>query len=201
MQMIAGKSMRTAKANAPNILIVLLDDVGFGQVSTFGGPVNTPTLQRLADEGVRYNRFHTTARCSPSRVALLTGRNHHSVHTGCITELSTGFPGYDGILPKDAALAAETLKQNGYNTYCVGKWHLAPKETMTAAGPYDRWPLGRGFEGYYGFLVSGTHQYMEFSPPRGRDEGRVGKTMMLIPEVSEAMRSDLSRIAYRWHPF
>src|SRR5882724_4250809 len=119
-------SLPTAPPGAPNVLLVLLDDVGFGQTSTFGGPVNTPTLQKLADEGLRYNRFHTTALCSPTRAALLSGRNHHSVHTGCITELSTGFPGYDGELPKDAALIAETLKQNGYNTAAFGKWHNTP---------------------------------------------------------------------------
>ena len=99
-------------AGAPNVLVVLLDDVGFGQTSTFGGPVSTPTLQRLADEGLRYNRFHTTALCSPTRAALLSGRNHHSVHTGCITELATGFPGYDGQWPREAACVAEILKEN-----------------------------------------------------------------------------------------
>ncbi|HKN78282.1 MAG TPA: sulfatase-like hydrolase/transferase, partial [Lysobacter sp.] len=102
-------SLPTAPPGAPNVLLVLLDDVGFGQTSTFGGPVHTPTLQRLADEGLRYNRFHTTALCSPTRAALLSGRNHHSVHTGCITELATGFPGYDGQWPGEAACVAEIL--------------------------------------------------------------------------------------------
>src|SRR2546427_11757542 len=109
-------TLRAPPAEAPNVLLILLDDVGFGHASPFGGPVQTPALQALADQGLRYNRFHTTALCSPTRAALLSGRNHHSMHTGCITELSTGFPGYDGILPKDAALIAETLRQNGYNT-------------------------------------------------------------------------------------
>src|SRR5256714_10479865 len=100
-------SLPTPPAGAPNVLLVLLDDVGFGQINTFGGPANTPTLQRLADEGLRYNRFHTTALCSPTRAAILSGRNHHSVHSGVITEMSTGFPGYDGTWPREAASVAE----------------------------------------------------------------------------------------------
>ena len=124
-----------------SVFLILLDDVGFGHTSTFGGPVNTPTLQRLADEGLRYNRFHTTALCSPSRAALLTGRNHHSVHTGCITELSTGFPSYDGEMPKDAAVVAETLKQNGYNTAAFGKWHNTPDYETARLVPSTAGPL------------------------------------------------------------
>jgi arylsulfatase len=145
-------AMPPAPEGAPNILLVLLDDVGFGHTSAFGGPVNTPALQRLADEGLRYNRFHTTALCSPTRAALLTGRNHHSVHTGIITELATGFPGYDGILPKDAAVVAETLRQNGYNTAAFGKWHNTPDNETSAAGPFDRWPTGLGFDYFWGFM-------------------------------------------------
>jgi arylsulfatase len=152
-------SMPSAPEGAPNVLLVLLDDVGFGHTSTFGGPVNTPTLQRLADEGLRYNRFHTTALCSPTRAALLTGRNHHSVHTGCITELSTGFPGYDGVLPKDAALVAETLRQNGYNTAAFGKWHNTPDYETSPAGPFDRWPTGLGFEHFWGFMGGEANQW------------------------------------------
>jgi len=123
---------------APNVLLVLLDDVGFGQTSTFGGPANTPTLQRLADEGLRYNRFHTTALCSPTRAALLSGRNHHSVHTGCITEMATGFPGYDAQWPKEAACVAEILKGNQYATAAFGKWHNTPDHELGAGGPYDQ---------------------------------------------------------------
>jgi arylsulfatase A-like enzyme len=145
-------AMPAAPTGAPNVLLILLDDIGFGHTSTFGGPVNTPTLQLLADGGLRYNRFHTTALCSPSRAALLTGRNHHSVHTGCITELSTGFPGYDGEMPKDAAVVAETLKQNGYNTAAFGKWHNTPDYETSPAGPFDRWPTGLGFEYFWGFM-------------------------------------------------
>ena len=152
----------SAPEGAPNILLVLLDDVGFGHTSTFGGPVNTPVLQRLADEGLRYNRFHTTALCSPTRAALLTGRNHHSVHTGIIMELATGFPGYDGKMPKDAACVAETLKQNGYSTAAFGKWHNTPDYEISAAGPFDRWPTGLGFEHWWGFQGGETNNW---NPP------------------------------------
>ena len=123
-------TLRTPPAGAPNVLLVLLDDVGFGQAGTFGGPANTPTLQRLADEGLRYNRFHTTALCSPTRAALLSGRNHHSVHTGVITEMATGFPGYDGSWPREAACIAEILKANQYSTAAFGKWHNTPDHEL-----------------------------------------------------------------------
>ncbi len=151
--------MPSAPAGAPNVLLILLDDIGFGHAKTFGGPVNTPTLQRLADEGVRYNRFHTTALCSPSRAALLTGRNHHSAHTGTIMELATGFPGYDGRIPREAACVAETLKQNGYNTAAFGKWHNTPDYEVSAAGPFDRWPTGLGFEHWWGFQGGEASQW------------------------------------------
>src|SRR5438105_12920886 len=124
-------SLPTAPAGAPNVLLILLDDVGFGQTSTFGGPTNTPTLQRLADEGLRYNRFHTTALCSPTRAAMLSGHNHHSVHTGVITEMATGFPGYDGSWPREAASVAETLKANQYSTAAFGKWHNTPDHELS----------------------------------------------------------------------
>src|SRR4029453_14383902 len=136
-------SLPAPPAGAPNVLLVLLDDVGFGQTSTFGGPANTPTLQRLADEGLRYHRFHTTALCSPSRAAMLSGRNHHSVHTGVITEMATGFPGYDGTWPPQAASIAEILRGNHYSTAAFGKWHNTPDHELSAAGPFDRWPTGK----------------------------------------------------------
>ena len=125
----------TAPKNAPNVLLVLLDDVGFGQASTFGGSVETPNLTRLAEKGLRYNQFHTTALCSPTRAALLTGRNHHSVGTGVVAELATGYPGYTTILPKSAATVAEVLRQNGYNTAAFGKWHNTPDYETSAVGP------------------------------------------------------------------
>jgi arylsulfatase len=155
-------AMASAPEGAPNVLLVLLDDVGFGHTSTFGGPVHTPTLQKLADEGLRYNRFHTTALCSPTRAAVLTGRNHHSVHTGIIMELATGFPGYNGRLPKSAACVAETLKQNGYSTAAFGKWHNTPDYEISAAGPFDRWPTGLGFEYWWGFQGGEANQW---NPP------------------------------------
>ncbi|MBR8840743.1 MAG: arylsulfatase [Stigonema ocellatum SAG 48.90 = DSM 106950] len=149
----------TAPKNAPNVLLVLLDDVGFGQASTFGGPVETPNLTRLAEKGLRYNQFHTTALCSPTRAALLTGRNHHSVGTGVVEELATGFPGYTTILPKSAATVAEVLRQNGYNTAAFGKWHNTPDYETSAVGPFDRWPTWLGFEYFYGFLGGDTNQW------------------------------------------
>jgi len=152
-------SLPTPPAGAPNVLLVLLDDVGFGQTSTFGGPAHTPTLQKLADEGLRYNRFHTTALCSPTRAALLSGRNHHSVHTGCITELATGFPGYDGQWARDAACVAEILRGNQYATAAFGKWHNTPDHELGAGGPYDRWPVGKGFDYFYGFQGGESNQW------------------------------------------
>jgi arylsulfatase A-like enzyme len=152
-------SLRTPPAGAPNVLLVLLDDVGFGQAGTFGGPANTPTLQRLADEGLRYNRFHTTALCSPTRAALLSGRNHHSVHTGVITEMATGFPGYDGSWPREAACIAEILKANQYSTAAFGKWHNTPDHELGAPGPFDRWPVGKGFDYFFGFQGGESSQW------------------------------------------
>jgi arylsulfatase len=152
-------ALPTPPAGAPNVLLVLLDDVGFGQASTFGGPANTPTLQRLADEGLRYNRFHTTALCSPTRAALLSGRNHHSVHTGVITEMATGFPGYDGSWPREAASIAEILRGNHYSTAAFGKWHNTPDHELSAAGPFDRWPTGKGFDYWYGFQGGEASQW------------------------------------------
>jgi arylsulfatase len=144
---------------APNVLLVLLDDVGFGQASTFGGPIQTPSLDKLARNGLRYNQFHTTALCSPTRAALLTGRNHHSVGTGVIVEFATGFDGYNAIMPKSAATVAEVLRQNGYNTSAYGKWHNVPEHETSMAGPFDRWPTRMGFEYFYGFFGGDTNQW------------------------------------------
>lgn len=144
---------------APNVIFFVLDDVGYGQLSNFGGLVETPVIDSLAKNGLRYTNMHTTALCSPSRGCIITGRNHHSLGLASITETSTGYPGYNGILPFDKGMLSEMLLQKGYNTFCVGKWHLSPPEHETAAGPYDRWPLGRGFERYYGFLGGDTNQW------------------------------------------
>lgn len=164
--------------DAPNIVVVLLDDVGFGTCGTFGGPVPTPALDRVAQNGVRLNQFHTTALCSPTRAAMLTGRNHHSVHMGNIPEGASGFPGYDCIIPKEAASVAEILRHYGYSTGAFGKWHLTPVHEQTLTGPFDRWPSGLGFERFYGILSAEASQYeppmfdqtMPVMPYEGRDD-------------------------------
>jgi arylsulfatase A-like enzyme len=146
-------------AGAPNVLIVLLDDVGFGASSAFGGPCHTPIAERMAAEGLRYTRFHTTALCSPTRAALLTGRNHHAVGMGGITEIATSAPGYNSIIPNTAAPLAKTLKLNGYATAQFGKCHEVPVWETSSAGPFDRWPTGSGFEHFYGFVGGETNQW------------------------------------------
>lgn len=148
-----------AAKGSPNVLLVLLDDVGFGMCSTFGGPVPTPHMERLAANGLKYNRFHTTALCSPTRGALLCGRNHHSCATGVIIEMGTGYPGYTGIVPRNTALVSQTLRDNGYATAMFGKWHNTPEPDISPAGPFDRWPTGLGFDTFYGFNQGETHQY------------------------------------------
>lgn len=146
-------------ADAPNIILIMLDDVGFGSFGTFGGPVPTPTLDDVAESGIRYNQFHTTALCSPTRAALLTGRNHHSVHMGAIPEAANSFPAYDSMIPKSTATVAEILRQNGYATACIGKWHLTPIWEQGPAGPFDRWPTGMGFDRFYGIINAEASQY------------------------------------------
>jgi len=148
-----------APKGASNVLLIMLDDVGFGMCSTFGGPVPTPHMDKLADNGLRYIRFHTTALCSPTRAAVLTGRNHHSCGTGVIIEMGTGYPGYTGIIPKSTALVSQTLRDNGYATGMFGKWHNTPEPDISPAGPFDRWPTGLGFDYFYGFNQGETHQY------------------------------------------
>jgi arylsulfatase len=151
--------LKQAPQGAPNVVIVMLDDVGFGAASTFGGPVPTPALEALAKGGLRYNRFHTTAICSPTRAALLTGRNPHAVGIGAVLNMPSPYPGYSGLLPRSAATVAEILRQNGYATGAFGKWHLAPEWETTPTGPYDHWPLQQGFDHFYGFLPAETDQY------------------------------------------
>jgi arylsulfatase len=148
-------------AGAPNVVLIILDDVGFGAPSAFGGIIRTPTLDSLANNGIRYTNFHTAAICAPTRSALLTGRNSHFVHEGGFSHIamSAGFPGYDGRIPPSAGTLAEILKDNGYNTFAVGKYGLTPDEDATDAGPFDRWPSGKGFEHFFGFLGSQTDQY------------------------------------------
>jgi arylsulfatase A-like enzyme len=148
-----------APKGAPNILLILTDDVGFGASSTFGGPIQTPTFQQLANEGLRYNTFHTTALCSPTRAALITGRNHHSCASGVITEMATGYPGYNSLVPKSCGSVGEVLKENGYNTAWFGKMHNVPDWMSSQAGPFDLWPTGLGFEYFYGFLGGDSDQW------------------------------------------
>ncbi len=145
--------------DAPNILIVLLDDVGFGLPDTFGGEIATPNLTRLANEGISYNTFHTTSICSPTRAALLTGRNHQRVGSGTIAERALDWDGYAGVIPKSAATVAEVLRDYGYKTAAFGKWHNTPATETTAMGPFERWPTGYGFDYFYGFLAGETSQY------------------------------------------
>jgi arylsulfatase A-like enzyme len=170
-QGVIGKTLNESKewwappvkppAGAPNIVWILLDDVGFGASSAFGGVIRTPTLDSLANNGLRYTNFHTAAICAPTRSALLTGRNSHFVHEGGFSHiaLSAGFPGYDGRIPSRDGTIAEILRDNGYNTFAVGKYGLTPDEDATDVGPFDRWPGGKGFEHFFGFLGSQTDQY------------------------------------------
>ncbi len=172
----------TAPAGAPNVVLVLTDDVGFGAASTFGGAIPTPHLDQLADEGLRFNRFHTTAMCSPTRAALLTGRNHHAVGNGIVANLTTGFPGYNNLMPKSAATIAEVLRQHGYNTAMFGKHHNAPEAHVSAAGPFDMWPTGLGFEYFFGFMAAETNQftpalYRGITPVPTLEEGVLDKAL------------------------
>jgi len=145
--------------DAPNIVIILTDDTGFGNPSTFGGPINTPTLDRLADDGVKYNNFHTTAMCSPTRASILTGRNHHHVGYGQIAEFSTDWDGYIGAIPRETATLPQILGAYGYTSGAFGKWHNTPITDLTPSGPFDQWPTGLGFNYFYGFMAGEASQY------------------------------------------
>jgi len=146
-------------AGAPNVVIVLIDDIGFGHSSAFGGPIKMPTLEKLAGSGLRYNCFHTTALCSPTRTALLTGHNHHPNNAGAIMEVATAFPGNTGVRPRNITTLAEILRQNGYSTAAFGKYHETPPWEVSVSGPYDRWPTGSGFDKFYGFIGGETNQW------------------------------------------
>jgi arylsulfatase len=181
---------------SPNVLLIVLDDVGFGSFEVFGGPVPSPGLTRVTSEGLTYNTFHTTALCSPTRAAILTGRNHHRVHMGAIPEIANSFPGYDSAIPPEAATVAEVLKHHGYATSCFGKWHLTPTWEQSPAGPFTRWPTGMGFDRFYGILGAECSQYeppvydqtTPISPHLGRDdyhltEDLVDQTLTWIDRV------------------
>ena len=148
-----------APAGVPNVVIVLIDDIGFGATAPFGGAITTPTFTRLANNGLRFNRFHTTALCSPTRAALLSGRNHHNVNVGSVMEIATGFPGNLGMRPNDAKYFAETLRHNGYSTAAFGKWHETPTWEVSVSGPFFRWPTNSGFDKFYGFIGGETNQW------------------------------------------
>lgn len=183
----------TAPEGAPNVLLVLLDDVGYGWSSAFGGLVDMPVAERLARGGLKYCQFHTTALCSPSRAALLTGRNHHSVSSGNIGELATGFPGYTGIIPKSCATVAELLGQNGYATGWWGKNHNVPDNQTSPAGPFDNWPTHRGFDYFYGFIGGEADQ---FKPAlyRGTEPVEAGRS----PEEGYHLTRDLADDCIGW---
>ncbi|GLI27196.1 arylsulfatase [Agromyces rhizosphaerae] len=180
-------------AGAPNVLIVMLDDVGFGASSAFGGPADCPTAERLAASGLKFNRFHTTALCSPSRQALLTGRNHHSVGMGGITEIATSAPGYNSIRPNTAAPLAETLRLNGYSTAQFGKCHEVPVWEASPQGPFDHWPTGSGFEHFYGFIAGETNQYAP-----SIHEGTVAVEPDRTPEEGYHFTEDMTDRAIAW---
>jgi arylsulfatase A-like enzyme len=185
-----------AVPGTPNVLMIVLDDTGFGQLGCYGSPISTPNFDALAANGLRYSNMHTTALCSPSRSCIVTGRNHHSNSMAAITELASGYPGYNGVVPFENGFLSEMLLGHGYSTFMVGKWHLTPSNHETAAGPYDRWPLARGFERFYGFLGGDTSQWYpdlvhdnhQVEPPATPDEGYhltedlVDKSMQFIAD-------------------
>jgi arylsulfatase len=180
-------------SDAPNVLVILLDDVGFGASSAFGGPCQTPTAERLASEGLKYLRFHTTALCSPTRAALLTGRNHHAVGMGGITEIATSAPGYNSLRPNTCAPLAETLKLNGYSTAQFGKCHEVPVFEATPIGPFDHWPTGSGFEHFFGFIGGENNQYYP-----ALYQGTTAVEPDRTPEEGYHLMEDLADKAISW---
>lgn len=176
-----------AGKGSPNILVVLFDDMGFGSLGCYGSEISTPNIDALASRGLIYNNFHTTALCSPTRASLLTGRDHHAVGMSTIANADSGFPSKRGLIRHNAATIAEMLREEGYSTYAVGKWHLAPSDQLSAVGPFDHWPLGRGFEKYYGFLEALTDQ---FRPSLTRDNQHVAQPKP--PEEGYTLNEDLA---------
>jgi arylsulfatase len=193
--MTAPTASQPASAGRPNVLLVLLDDSGYGQTGTFGGLIPTPTLDALAASGLRFTRFHVAALCSPTRASLLTGRNNHAVGMGTITNWSTDSPGYNASIPASAAMVSEIVRRNGYATASIGKWHLIPDPETTPAGPFDHWPTHQGFDYFYGFIGGETDQWhpelVEGTKP----------TMMVPPEGRErdfTLTEDLADHARAW---
>ena len=182
-----------APSGAPHVVVVLIDDMGFGASTPYGGPCEMPTAQRLADEGLRYSRFHVTSLCSPTRQALLTGRNHHSVGMGVTSEMSTPEPGYHGFRPASAATIAQILGGNGYSTSAFGKWHQTPPVEVSPSGPFTRWPTGEGFDHFYGFMgAEMNHWYPQlFEGTRPVEPDR-------LPEDGYHLSEDLVDHAIDW---
>ncbi|TDE14912.1 arylsulfatase [Jiangella asiatica] len=186
-------------AGRPNVVFLVLDDIGFSSLGSYGSEIATPTMDELAARGVQFTNFHATALCSPTRACLLTGRNHHAVGMAYLSHVDDGYPGYRGRVGHDCATLAEMLVAGGYNTMAVGKWHLAPMDQTTAAGPYDQWPLGRGFERYYGFMEALTdHYYPELyhdnhqtTAPRTPEDG-YHLTADLVDKSCEFLRDQTS---------
>lgn len=176
---VSGRHETPFRPNAPNVVVVVLDDTGFAQLGCYGSDISTPSIDELADRGVRLSNFHTTAVCSPTRACLLTGRNHHRVGVGMLPDLPMNFPGYTGRIPSSAGTLAEVLRDVGYATFAVGKWHLTPRDQRSPSGPFDNWPLGKGFEHYYGFLGGDANHWAPelvrgnsyVDPPRTPSEG------------------------------
>jgi arylsulfatase A-like enzyme len=181
----------SAPKGAPNVVVFLIDDIGFGHASTFGGAIPTPTLDRLASQGLKYNRFHTTALCSPTRVAILTGRNHHTNNAGAIMEIATAFPGNTGVRPQSVTPLAEILRQNGYSTGAFGKYHETAPWEVSVSGPFDRWPTHSGFDKFYGFIGGETNQWA----PLVHD----GTTQVEVPhDPNYHFTTDMTNQAIQW---
>jgi arylsulfatase A-like enzyme len=176
---------QTGTPARPNVVFIVLDDVGFADLGCYGSEISTPNMDRLAAGGLRYNNFHTTALCSPTRAALLTGRNHHTVGMRAISNIISAEENTRGKVTKKAAMLPELLREVGYNTFALGKWHLAPMHETTPAGPYDNWPLGRGFDRFYGFLDAETDQW---APALTYDNHRIDppNRTRIVPSNSSA---------------
>lgn len=185
-----------APKNAPNIVLILLDDIGFADTSTFGGEAQTPDLDRLAAKGLRYNNFNTAAKCSPTRAALLTGRNHHRVGFGMISDMAGGYPGYNAVWKRNTASIAEVLRQSGYSTAAIGKWHNTPDWEISPVGPFDRWPTGLGFEYFYGFQGPGGDD-SQWEPSK-MYRGTVPVDPTMTPAQGYHLTTDLTNEAIQW---
>src|ERR1700728_4247013 len=183
---------------SPNVVAIVLDDTGFAHLGNFGSDIATPNMDRLAHGGLRYNRFHVTSLCSPTRAAFLTGRNHHSVGMGFLADIPLSYPGYTARIPRSAATLPRLLRDAGYATLAVGKWHLTPRFMRSAAGPFDLWPLGLGFERFYGFLPGDTNHS---APNLVRDNHYVEPPPVPVPgyPLSEDLSDTAERLAIDLH--